>query len=112
MADELTAAPGQAPGPPRQGVSDPSPVVRIEGLHKRFGHVEVLKGIDGAVIVEATIGVDGVPTDVRVVASKPEGVFDAAASQAFSKWRFAPRVEAGVKVARRSRQRIDFRVER
>lgn len=49
MADELTAAPGQAPGPPRQGVSDPSPVVRIEGLHKRFGHVEVLKGIDLAV---------------------------------------------------------------
>jgi TonB family protein len=72
----------------------------------------MIKGIQGAVVVDATVGVDGVPTDIVVVASKPAGTFDDAVLAAFAKWRFTPRIEAGVPVASRVRQRLDFELKR
>ncbi len=38
---------GEAAGDPQPGagVSDPTPAIKVEGLHKRFGELEVLKGI-------------------------------------------------------------------
>jgi TonB family protein len=89
--------------------SEIEPVKRVEPDWPRKA---LIKGTNGVVIIEATIGVDGAPSEVRIVASRPEGVFDASVKNAFSRWRFAPRVEAGVKVVRTLRQRFDFEVER
>jgi protein TonB len=65
----------------------------------------------GWVEVEFTIGRDGTVSDVQVVASRPSRVFDRAAQQAISGWRFEPRSENGQPVASRLRQRFDFRLD-
>lgn len=44
----------------------------------------------GSVTVEFTVDLDGRPRGIRVVQSKPRGVFDHAAVTAVSGWRFAP----------------------
>lgn len=85
------------------------PIKRVE---PQFPKKALMNGINGAVIVEATIGVDGVPSEITIVASKPEGVYDDAVKRAFAKWRFSPRVEAGVTVPRKLRQRFDFELQR
>ncbi|KFN50385.1 TonB family protein [Arenimonas composti] len=44
--------------------------------------------ISGQVLLEILVGEDGVPREVKVVSSSPEGVFDAAAVEAARNWRF------------------------
>ncbi|MGH8229895.1 MAG: energy transducer TonB, partial [Steroidobacteraceae bacterium] len=46
--------------------------------------------VSGSVTVEFTVDLDGRPRHVRVIKSKPRGVFDYAATSAVSRWRFAP----------------------
>lgn len=70
------------------------------------------QGVQGAVILEATVGVDGVPTGVKVLASKPVNAFDGYAIAAFKRWRFEPRLRAGVPEARQVTQRFDFQLQR
>lgn len=66
------------------------------------------KGTQGFVTLEFTIRPDGSVTDISVVNSHPAGVFEQAARQALSRWKFEPREEGGRKVARRARQTIRF----
>jgi protein TonB len=66
--------------------------------------------IEGGVTIEFTISVEGRVTDAVVVESSPPGVFDEAALQAISKWRYYPRVEDGVAVERKG-VRAEIRFE-
>ena len=52
-------------------------------------------GVEGWVDLELRVDATGAVLDVSVVASDPEGVFDAAAVDAAKDWRFASRREAG-----------------
>jgi TonB family protein len=63
-------------------------------------------GLQGEVDVEFTLSAGGVPRDLRVVGSSAAGLFDAAALQALSQWRFAPSAVAG----KRYRQIFTFRL--
>lgn len=63
------------------------------------------KHLTGKVVLQLRVGADGNVKDVKVVSSKPAGVFDQATMQAASKWQFNPgkdsrgnRVEAWVQV--------------
>jgi TonB family protein len=64
--------------------------------------------IDGRVIVEVDINADGVPTAVDVVASQPQGVFDAATVEAVKQWRFEPARKHGKAVPTRVQIPVDF----
>jgi protein TonB len=55
--------------------------------------------LSGSVIVQYTIDINGVPRDVRVVESNPPGVFDGAAVDAVTRWRYRPGKPAEVKVS-------------
>ncbi len=65
--------------------------------------------IEGWVDIEFTISPVGTVEDARVIGSRPSIVFDRAALRAIRKWRYSPKIQDGVKIARRGQQaRIRF----
>jgi len=66
------------------------------------------KGQKGYVILSLLIGVTGEIEQVTVVESVPEGLFDDAALQGVSQWKFAPAMYQGKAVRAWARQRIRF----
>jgi len=62
----------------------------------------------GYVIVRFSIGVNGRVTDLAVVESQPQGVFDQAAQDAVRKWVYEPRKENGVAVESSAKARLVF----
>jgi protein TonB len=66
---------------------------------------------NGWVELEFTITEAGTVRDVQVVAAEPSGVFEHAATEAISAWRFRPRVVNGQPVAQRSTITLRFDVE-
>jgi len=56
------------------------------------------KGLTGEVVMEITIGTDGIISDVKVVRSSDES-FTAAAKEALKAWRFIPEIKAGQAVS-------------
>jgi len=62
------------------------------------------RGIQGWVIVQFTITPAGTVKDAKVVEGEPKGVFDEAAVNAVSRWKYNPKVQEGVAVERRGVQ--------
>lgn len=77
-------------------------------VEPRWPRDALISGTSGFVVVDFVVGVDGRTSDITVVESRPAGVFDKATTQAVARWKFAPRIEAGVPVARRVRQRVEY----
>jgi TonB family protein len=86
------------------------PVVRINPRYPRHA---AEAGITGFVLMEATLTENGHVTAIDVISSEPEGVFDAEAIQAFSRWRIAPvrNEQTGQPEKRRIRQKIEFQLD-
>lgn len=64
-----------------------TPILRIE---PRYPESAVEKGIEGHVDLSFKISDDGKTTNIKVLDSQPEGVFDEAVVAAFERWRYAP----------------------
>ncbi len=62
----------------------------------------------GFVVVRFNIGVNGRVSDIDVVESGPQGVFDEAAEDAVRKWVYEPRKENGVAVDSTAKARLVF----
>lgn len=62
------------------------------------------KGIEGLVVVSLLIGVDGRIQNVKLVESKPPGIFDDAVTSAVKQWTFSPAMYQGQPVP----LRIDY----
>jgi len=79
--------PAPAPGPVRVGgqVQPPTKVLHVNPVYPPIAQAA---GVQGLVIIEATIDADGRVTDTRVLRSIP--LLDAAALAAVQQWRFAP----------------------
>ena len=60
----------------------------------------VTRNIEGWVQVRFTVTATGSVRDAVVVASEPKTIFDEAALKAIARWRYNPRVDAGVAVER------------
>ena len=69
------------------------PIVKVQPIYPRRA---LSRGIEGYVIVEFTVTAQGSTRDVRVVESKPPGMFDRAAVRAAARFKYKPRVEDGV----------------
>jgi protein TonB len=80
-----------------QGDSDSVPVVRVEPQYPLRAEE---RGIEGWVELEFTISAQGTVKDVRVLRSKPKGVFDRASLRAVRKWKYNPKIQDGVAVER------------
>ena len=69
------------------------------------------RGIEGWVDVEFTIAPDGTTTDLVVRNAQPLNVFDRAALESVSRWRFVPIVRGGVAVPQRAVLRVRFALQ-
>ena len=115
-----------APGP----AADPGPVVPMESADSGSGHsipardLEAIvtpepvyppeafrNRIEGWAEVEFTVNERGTTGDIVVVAAEPRGVFDAAAIEAVTAWRYLPRVVNGQPVPQRTSVTLRFSVE-
>jgi periplasmic protein TonB len=77
---------------------DVVPLVRIE---PEYPARALSRGVEGWVQVRFTITPIGTVKDATVVESNPQGIFDAAAVAAVSRWKYNPKIEEGVAVERR-----------
>ena len=62
------------------------------------------RGVQGWVVVQFTITPQGTVKDAKVVDGEPKGMFDDAAINAVSRWKYNPKVQEGVAVERRGVQ--------
>lgn len=67
-------------------------------------------GMDGRgwVVLAFVVGTDGHTREVQVTGSEPAGIYDEVALRAVQRWRFAPVIEDGQPVERRSQVRLRF----
>lgn len=77
--------------------SDIVPLVRVDPEYPPRAQQQ---GIEGWVDLEFTISPVGTVQDARVLEARPPFVFDRAALKAVRRWRYNPKVENGVAVAR------------
>ncbi len=90
--------------------SDVAPMVRVLPQYPARAQE---RGIEGYVIVEFTIAVDGTVKDAIVLDSQPSKIFDRAALRAIRKWKYKPKVEDGQAVERSGvRVRMPFELEK
>ncbi|HEX2586312.1 MAG TPA: energy transducer TonB, partial [Steroidobacteraceae bacterium] len=76
-----------------------TPPKRIKTVPPAMPKAAADKGIKGYAVVQFTIMQNGLVNDVKVVEAQPKGVFDDAAIQAVSQWRYEPPVRADGKPA-------------
>jgi protein TonB len=89
---------------------DVVPLVRVEPQYPMSAKQ---RGVEGWVELRFTITKAGTVADIEVTASVPGTIFNRAAVQAVSKWRYNPKVENGAAVDRPGvRQRIKFELPR
>lgn len=68
--------------------------------------------IEGTVYLQFDINKRGMPTNISILESKPEGVFDQAAIKAVKKWRYAKKYSHGKLIGTPNfRNRINFRLD-
>lgn len=107
---EATPLVAPRPGPvalPSDG--DAIPLVRVP---PRYPARALSRGVEGRVLIGFGVDRAGRVTDAQVLAAEPEGIFDEAALDAVSQWRYEPRVVNGRPAERRGlRIAIPFRVD-
>ncbi len=66
------------------------------------------RGIEGYVVFSLLIGITGEIEQIKVIEAEPAGVFEEAATQGISQWRFEPALYQGQAVRAWAKQRIRF----
>ncbi len=84
------------------------PIVRVDPTYPARA---LRAGIEGRVTVEFTITAAGGVKDPLIAKADPRGMFDQAVLAVITKWKFKPRISAGVAIARRARQIVEFSVQ-
>lgn len=89
---------------------DRAPIIQ-EQIRPVYPYRARTRGIQGYVDVEFTVKSDGSTSEMVVRKAEPPAVFDSAACQAVSRWRFAPGIRQGKPVASRMKIRIRFTLD-
>jgi len=77
--------------------TDVVPLVRVD---PRYPSRALSRGVEGWVHLRFTITPQGTTADIEILDSDPNSVFDRAAKNAVGKYKYKPRMENGVAVAR------------
>lgn len=102
-------APSDAGGQPGGPESE---VIPLNDVSPEYPSYAVDRGIEGHVKLAFTINRTGTVENVRVIEASPQNVFEREARRAAVRWRFAPRTEGGLAVAREAVKTLHFRLER
>ncbi|MBS7690877.1 TonB family protein [Pseudomonas lalucatii] len=103
-----TAAPSAAAGRPGGPESEVMPLNDVSPEYPRYA---LQRGIQGHVKLAFTINRAGAVENLRVLEASPANVFEREARRAAVRWRFAPRTENGLAVAREAVKTLYFRLE-
>jgi len=85
---------------------DALPLVRVDPEYPERARQQ---GLGGYVIVEFTVSPAGTVKDPRVIEAEPRLVFEESVLRAVRRWRYNPKVENGVAVARLVQTRLTFK---
>jgi periplasmic protein TonB len=84
--------------------------VLIKGGQPRYPTAAMRSAQEGWVEVSFTISPEGNVGNVKVLDAQPRHVFDRAAMDAVSRWKYEPAMQAGSPVASDRQQRIEFKL--
>ncbi|SEC48368.1 energy transducer TonB [Pseudomonas anguilliseptica] len=101
-------APSDAGGQPGGPESEVMPLNDVSPDYPRYA---LQRGIEGHVKLAFTINRAGAVENLRVIEASPQNVFEREARRAAVRWRFAPRTESGLAVAREAVKTLYFRLE-
>jgi TonB family protein len=100
-----SAAPAAAPQPPAPVDVVPAKIVKRVMPLAPSG---ISRKTTGYVVLSYNIGTNGRVTDIEILDSQPQGVFDDSAREAVRRWVYEPRKENGVAVASPGKARLVF----
>jgi TonB family protein len=69
------------------------------------------RGLSGYVLLELTINERGMISEVVILKSEPQGVFDQASIEAVKKWTFSPAMNEGKVVISKIKQKVNFELD-
>lgn len=90
-------------------VADSAPVPLGSNAEPTYPPSALRSGESGTVMLNVSVGVDGVPTEIAVIERSGNRDLDRAALQAARKWRFAPAIRNGKAVAQDVRVPVEFK---
>ncbi|NQD91610.1 energy transducer TonB [Pseudomonas sp. CrR25] len=108
------AAAPSAPAPSDSGGQPGGPeseVMPLNDVSPEYPRYALQRGIQGHVKLAFTINRAGAVENLRVLEATPANVFEREARRAAVRWRFAPRTEGGLAVAREAVKTLYFRLE-
>lgn len=106
---QQTAAQAAAqPAPTAVAAAESSDAVLLKGANPNYPTAALRAGQSGWVVVGFTVTPEGRTSDVHVVDAQPRHVFDRAAMEAVSRYRFKPAMRGGTAVASTKQQKIEF----
>ena len=86
------------------------PAVLLRNVPPRYPTTAVRANQEGWVEVAFTITPEGTVDDVKVVDAEPRHVFDRAATEAVSRWKYQPATQDGSPVSSQDKRRIVFKL--
>ena len=87
------------------------PLQLLSSVDPDFPAAAKTQGLQGYVVIEYTVSVEGQVVNARVVESEPAGVFDQSALAAVTQWLYKPMVRKGqVLQAEKVHSRLEFRL--
>lgn len=108
------AAAPSAPAPSEsegQSGAPESEVIPLNDIRPEYPDYALRRGIQGHVKLAFTINRAGAVENLRVLEASPRNVFEREARRAAVRWRFAPRTEGGLAVAREAVKTLYFRLQ-
>ena len=96
------------PAPTAVAAAESSDAVLLKGANPNYPTAALRAGQSGWVVVGFTVTPEGRTSDVHVVDAQPRHVFDRAAMEAVSRYRFKPATHGGTAVASTKQQKIEF----
>ena len=94
--------------PTAVAAAESSDAVLLKGANPNYPTAALRAGQSGWVVVGFTVTPEGRTSDVHVVDAQPRHVFDRAAMEAVSRYRFKPATHGGTAVASTKQQKIEF----
>lgn len=104
-------APAPAADAGKQSGGPESEVMPLNDVSPQYPRYALQRGIEGHVKLAFTITRAGAVENVRVLEASPKNVFEREARRAAVRWRFAPRTEGGLAVAREAVKTLYFRLQ-
>lgn len=86
-----------------------TPIFRV---NPQYPSTQAQAGTEGFVSLQFDVSASGNVINIQVIDAEPKRVFNRAARQALRKWRYQPKIEAGIPVAMQGLQvRLDFTLD-